>query len=171
MSLTIRQVVNRLRKYNPVDVHEAMRCIKLPFQFIGEGSFRTVYSIGDLPIVIKFPTGEDGETIEENIEHSANEMDAINQVFERKECSHIRPYVPIMYYYNKNTGVILSRKYKQTGLRTNHRFCKAAAEEIKDAFQKNLDIYKNFSVNDDGDVVLIDWGVLGDLTDWTQSEF
>jgi len=134
--------------------------------FIGQGSYRKVYKISDLPLVVKLPIGEDG-TFDDNIAHTYNEMDAIKRVTRYKKYDKIRKYLPKIYYYNKTHGVILMHEYPQSGQKTRKN-CQEAGWEISQALKKPLDLYKNFSVSKDGKITLIDWGVLGKDSDWCQ---
>src|ERR1039458_1934778 len=107
-SQTIRAIVNRFKKHKPENLEHTLYCVDT-LRFIGEGSFRKVYQINDLPLVVKFPTGNDGDDIEENIEHSENEMDAINEVKEKHP--HLKKYLPKIYYYKDRKSTRLNSSH------------------------------------------------------------
>ena len=162
----IKKVISLFKKYHPIYWQVQPYC-EVDLKYIGKGSYRQVYQIDNLPIVVKLPLGLDAD-IKECISHSENEMDAINTV--KKKHKHLIKYLPKIYYYNLDTGIIVMHKYKQTSTYSNRKTCKQAEKEITDAFKSDLDICKNFSV--DGDkVILIDWGVLGSKSDWRQSGY
>ena len=173
----IASIVKSFKTRCPNNICDVFDFCDVPLTLIGWVSFRQVYQFGDLPLIVKFPTGPHGIDIEENISHSVNEMDAINRVKRYKKYTHIRKYLPKIYYYSDKTGIIVMHKYKQTDITENNKVCREAEKEILDTMAKeftiagncDIDLAKNFSINEDGSLTLIDWGILGKKSNWHQS--
>ena len=122
----IKKVISLFKQHHPMYWQVQPYC-EVDLKYIGKGSYRQVYQIDNLPIVVKLPLGLDAD-IKECISHSENEMDAINTV--KKKHKHLIKYLPKIYYYNLDTGIIVMHKYKQTSTYSNRKTCKQAEKKL-----------------------------------------
>lgn len=177
----INKVIRKIKKfpyepddYNYEPIHMLDHCLKYwckSLSYIGDGSFRKVYRIDNLPLVIKFPIGDD-DTLEVCIEHSQNEMDAVNRIKTDKSLAKLKKYLPKIYYYDEPNGIILMHEYKGIKADTYKRkACVKAVDEIESVW-KSFDVYKNLHVDPKTQkVTIIDLGVLGRKTNWEQCDY
>lgn len=177
----VNKIIKMFHKYDPIDLEELLEMgvgIKgtertkkgtIFTHYLGEGSFRKVYRINNLPLVVKFPTGEDGDSWEENLEHAQNEIDALNWVKSNKKFKEIRQYLPNLHYSNEDTGVMLLDEYVHVNCPGSLAKCRRASEHIAKVMKvEKLDFYKNFVTDKGGNVTLLDWGILGRLSNWRE---
>ncbi len=175
MTLTTTQVVKRFTRYRPANADQALRWCRMPLQYIKSGAFRHVFQIIGLPLVVKFPYCEDDQLLEDGspdpdrvsmgVRHSKREMKAL----ERIQCSvrkytQLHKYMPIVYYSNKRTGVIVMHKYIQLPNAPNSTaIAREVAEDICKALPGATDIHSyNIGKDERGNVVVFDLGCFGE---------
>ena len=91
-----------MEEHRPKTV-EDLRSLGVRLKWIGWGSFRQVYEVRGLPIVVKFPHHGDPK-------HSRTEMRRIEKLH---KIPTIRRHLPKIFYYDKTSGVIVTPYYKK----------------------------------------------------------
>lgn len=104
-TMTIRQIVRILKKFQPQDVWEA-RHAGLKLRYVAEGCSREVYRVHNTNVVLKFPKPDIDKGA---LRHAREEMAG----FRSLRYSHLRKYLPKIYHFNELTGVIAVKKYKR----------------------------------------------------------
>lgn len=74
---------------------------KLHLHPIGGGSFRNVFTVGDLPLVAKFKATQ---TSMSDKQHTQNEMRKIKKL---QRIKWMKKYLPRVYYYNPKTSLVI----------------------------------------------------------------
>lgn len=173
MSLTVRKVVNRLRMWEPRNESDALRVCELPLHFLGEGAFRTAYSIIGTPLILKIPQLLDGseaydyEGDEINIGHAAVEYRTYRRILFSKDraIKQLHPYMPDIYYFHEATGVTLMHRYELL----RGKGAASKRREIQHLFSDTLGVCdadfhsENVGVDEHGKIKLLD---LGCLEEW-----
>jgi len=74
-------------------------------RLLGKGLFRTGYKVKGCDLVIKFPGCE-----VEDLWHSRQEVRRLNRL---KKAGVLREFLPEIFFYDKKTGVIAMRYYRE----------------------------------------------------------
>jgi hypothetical protein len=91
--------------------------LDLHLEKIGEGIFRNVYRVGDYPIVVKIPkihihVNEAWNDPTNPLGHAQKEINWLTQIEKDSDhFAHLRRYVPEVYYWNAQAGVICTKLY------------------------------------------------------------
>lgn len=178
-NLTVEQIVKLFKKHRPETLHDVFELGidlvatdkpgRITMQCIGKGSYRRAYRINNLPLIVKFPCGEDDSVSpQECLEHACNEIHAWTLL--KGKYKKLKKYCPEVYFMDEMTGVILMKEYDNCKPKGHNEIKRKASEEIEKVTDKGLDFYKNFVCDKDGNVTLLDWGLLGELTEWEEVE-
>lgn len=101
MKTTLKKLI-KICKDNKINSDWDLKCKGVKMTDLGSGSFRNVYKIRGMDIVVKFPNDND------NLEHSRQEVDIHKRIMKSKrKFKAIQPFMPKIYHYNSNTGVVL----------------------------------------------------------------
>lgn len=106
-----------------------------------EGSFRRVYQVESLKLVVKFPQGSCGRY--SGIEHTNEEIDTFERISTYKKYKYLRHYLPKIYYYNRKTGVVLMKKYKLLDYKTAELASSILNKLAFDILGHSTDIYSS----------------------------
>lgn len=129
---------------------------------IGDGAYRRVYKVGNLPIVVKVPYHTGGSCRR----HSIAEWRAVKRIDKYKKYVELKPFVPTIYYCDQKTGIMIVHYYKPAPL----RFRKAVAKLFEVYLPKiwpharkgkwaTVDIHSsNVGIDEDGIPKVIDLG-------------
>ena len=98
----IAQIVKRCEAYRPRTAVEFRRRVA-PLFALSYGAFREVYKVNRLPVVVKFPSSNDGRR------HSQIEMSKLRRL---QKIKWMQRFLPTVYYYCPATGVIVMRYYR-----------------------------------------------------------
>ena len=123
---------------------------------LGYGSFREVYNIFGTSLVVKIPIEGDG-----NVTHSRREIRRIRQVLRRKNLTHVRRYVPKIYYVDYKNGIIVMERLQKIG-----KITRATEDVICHLFEDTFPCInndsdadsKNLGLNSRGQIKVLDWG-------------
>lgn len=113
--MTEQEIVGRFKRNRPASVDDLLERCKLTLKYLSCGAFRKVYKIDRLPLVVKLPTAppaEDGESQTANLMHARKEYNAWRKIMRSPRFKALRPYMPEVLYFNRNTGTLLMREYK-----------------------------------------------------------
>ena len=154
--MTIRQVINLLKKHKPKNVAEA-RFIGLKLRQVGQGAFRAVYAIKDLPLVVKFPSPYwTGQRMASCVDHARFEI----RTLKRLSTTKMKRYLPKIYFTDWKTGVVCMKKVKplnSSGARSKAR------QDIEKFFQLDKNVHdfawQNLAKNGKR-TVIIDLGMI-----------
>ena len=102
----IKRIVQRIRALKPRTVEEA-RAAGFKMRKLGEGMYRRVYKVKNYDIVFKFP-GATAETKTGGRKHAAQEMNRLKRL---RRCEALHRFLPEIYYYDKDSGVIAMKYY------------------------------------------------------------
>lgn len=103
--IKLASALKKIQKYKPNSVL-AFKKLGFDMNYIAAGSFREVYQIDDLPIVVKFPLDDDPES---NIDHTNREVRKI------KKLHKVLPrHVPKIYYHDSRAGIVIMKYYDNT---------------------------------------------------------
>jgi hypothetical protein len=75
----------------------------MKLRFLGKGLFREGFKVVNSDVVVKFPIGYEGSA------HSRQEMRRLRRL---KKEGTLRRYIPEIFYYRAETGVIAMRYYE-----------------------------------------------------------
>lgn len=102
----IKRLVNKL-KSRPIKRLADIRKLGIKAWKIdkGNGAYRVVYKVSGLPVVVKLPA-----RFETDKEHSRQEYKMYKKL--KKNFKQIRKYLPVIYYCNEKTGMVVMRYYK-----------------------------------------------------------
>jgi hypothetical protein len=159
---SIDYVVHLLKTHKPKNVLEASKVLRL--EHLGSGAYRSVYKIGGVPMVIKFPL--DGRTDEKD--HTRAEIRTISTINRLKKYENLRYLMPKMYYKHMGHGVIVMHYYKPL-LDSKAKFIPAFVklldkfvsavwpEAMKEG--ESVDIHQqNLGIDEDDNIVFTDLG-------------
>lgn len=159
---SLRQVVNRIKRHDAGTLQDVLRVADVSATFVGDGCFRDVYKVREHPLVVKVPHRRE-MPMEKSVEHSRAEVRAI-----KESSSSIRRYVPKIYYFNDETGLVVMQFYKCVWDLTwplSSRMVKRIEEmeaEIESHYDLTSDDWDshegNIGVGPNGHPVLIDFG-------------
>lgn len=154
--MTIKQVINLLKKHKPKNAIEA-RGIGLRLRQIGQGAYRAVYAVRDLPLVVKFPTPYwSSSGMKSAIDHARFEI----RTLKRLSTTKMKQYLPKIYFTNWKTGVVCMKKVKP--LRSSGARSKAR-QDIEKFFRLNKNehdfAWQNLAKNGKR-TVIIDLGMI-----------
>ena len=169
--MSVRSVIRKFKKHKPKSLEDILRLFDC-LEYVSRGSFRVAYRIDHLPLIVKVATEnkEDESFWGECIDHHLNEMDAIRRVKQYKKYASIRKYLPKLYYYDNKNGIILMPEYPQPITKNIPDCIEQAAKEISKVYNKEFDTWKNFTQDNKGRAILLDWGILGQKTEWIEVE-
>lgn len=167
MKLTIPQVVGRFRYNKPKDIDEALHNCRVPIQYMFSGAFRDVYHIVGLPLIAKFPGGQNGN-IPDGVEHSTDEVRWVRRINRSTQYALLREYMPTIYYFDKTNGVVLMHKYDELSwTKQNKKLC----AELEQRMIKDLKFHHdpdsgldpdikpdNMGKDENGKIVIFDLG-------------
>lgn len=159
--MTLSQVVSRLRRHKPTSELALLKVCKFPLRFIGNGVFRDVYEILDTGYVLKMPNGQS------SVEHAVNEYRAWRQIkrSRRVKFKSIKPHLPEILYFSEHSGLTLMPKYEEPEWGTYEKEMDRLETAVREAFgAEEADLgsekWDNFGVDKDGNLRIIDLGVL-----------
>jgi hypothetical protein len=166
MSEQIEALIKLLKEYKPKTAKE-VRNLGYKLKQLGQGAFRTTYEIIGVDAVIKFPGGSDF-SVEDGIEHSRCEMLAIKRITSRKKYTPLRRYMPVIYYHDWATGVVVAKKYQKVRKsRYTEEVGGVLNELVSDLFppsviggSPDLDAHYNNLGTDRGNWIILDLGIL-----------
>lgn len=98
------RLINEFHPKNPADFKE----LGLPLHFIGGGAFREVCQIDGLKLVVKFPLMDADGSHRSGKMHSTMEARKVAQL---REYPELRSHLPVIYYHNPKTGVLVMKHY------------------------------------------------------------
>jgi hypothetical protein len=154
MRIRFWKVINKIRDNNPKTVKELIK-LGIKCKLISSGAFRDVYKILTVPLVIKFPTYDDGK------EHTLNEVKAVKKIKRLRKYKELKRFMPEIYHSN-SAGVILMYEYKP--LDGDVIISQLMAIIVKliyqgEPWEDNFDVHSgNLGLDEDGNVVFIDLG-------------
>lgn len=159
-------VIRRLRKEQPVSALEVLDNCRLPLQHIGAGAFRDVYHVLGTSLVLKIPryglNGQPEDDYETNIQHARDEYAIWKRITNSKrKYKHFKQYMPEIVYFNKGTGLIVTRMYTKVKSRRLHRKLVSKLDENMAALMGHTtaDIHMtNVALDNKGNLKLIDLG-------------
>jgi len=157
--VTKKELISLFEKHNPANYEETVD-LGIRLKCIGVGVYREVYSVPRLNIAIKFPRMSD-EYDESwygcNVSHAILEMEAIELInsIDRKLAKH----VPEVYYFDEGTGVLITKKYKQTHAYKHYKFVDKISEILGIDLGNNDFIGSNIGIDKDGTKILLDLGL------------
>ena len=161
--MTAKQLINLIKKYQPKDIGHVLRLTGLRVKYLGSGSYRHTYNLGDV-CVIKFPTTQKGQQAWSlDLAHSRSEWkmsEAIRIAKKGDKFYPLKPHTPKIIFFSYETGVIIAPKYRllERGDRRINTLRKLVSEITG---HKSDDIkYGNVGVNANGDAVILDLGCL-----------
>lgn len=103
----IEKVVAQFKAKQPKNL-EAVENMDYTLKPIGDGAYRTVYKIGNLPIVVKVPTHTGGSCKR----HAIAEWRAVQRILKFKKYIELQPFVPKIYYFDPKSGIMIVHYYK-----------------------------------------------------------
>ena len=119
----IQKIVALFEQYKPKSFEQVEGLgIKITEIDRSSGAFRDTFRVKGLPIVIKIPRGaeNDSKGFPSNIAHSNEEMKAYRKIMRVKKYEKLRDYMPEIYYHNRNTGVIVMKRYERLKYRNKY---------------------------------------------------
>lgn len=126
---------------------------------IGMGAFRRVYLIVGTGLVVKVPQQWSPKRCRR---HSVHEVQAIRKVQRAKRgpLVELQTYMPEIYYYRPQTGLIVMKRYKGAGSAKLHRRCTELSGKVRMAFNSDWpDISsRNCGIDIDGSLKILDGG-------------
>ena len=165
----IFSIVRFFKEYTIRCPEDLKNVLGLKYRVIGQGAYRTVVKLVGLPLVVKFPLTD--EKCDKR--HSEYEFRAANKICRyKRKYKILAKYAPQLYYFNKETGVLVGHYYRPLkgtkkeknlianlvsdvvdstwdGRNTNSRGYRYGTEDMWDA---------NMALNSKGHVKIIDMG-------------
>lgn len=154
-------ILKTIRRRRPVHALAFEEILGLDLIHIGEGSFREVYNISGTRLVVKVPLNSAAMDFQTSITHSRREIRRIRQVLRRKNLTHIRRYVPKVYYADYKNGIIVMEMLHRLG-----KVPRAAEDVIAHLLEDTFSCinncsdasYDNLGYNGRGQIKVLDWG-------------
>lgn len=162
---TIRSVVKTFHTIKPRTPQDTLQECGVSLRYLSSGCFRDVYRVDDLPVVVKYPRGDDAA---DNIQHAGDEWHGMRRIVaNRKRFTLLVDYMPHLYYFDAATGVTLMHEYKP--LPPRHHLW-SEIQKIDDCVSTTLhrswdNHVANLGLDDKGHLVIVDLGCLG-FTEW-----
>lgn len=156
--MTQDQAIKLLRKHRPKNERDLLAA-GFTLSQIGNGAFRNAYSIHGANLVVKIPSGT-GFSQEEKW-HSHHEVLAVRRINRYDKYESLRPYMPVMHYYNKKSGLIVFERYKKASWRKVKIFAKElnkTAAKLMGVGTCDIDNSGNIGVDKQGNYKLLDLG-------------
>lgn len=126
---SIATVVKRLTEHRPKTETDLTK-LGIRLKYLGNGAFRDVYKVKDIPLVIKFPLCECSKGYTEctgdcgGPDHSRLEYGVYQKIMENRKYRAIRGFMPKVYYFDDKTGIIAVHYYKEMADTVyNHKLC------------------------------------------------
>ena len=105
----IQHTVRRFEEYTIRCPEDLMTVLGIKYRLLDSGAYRTVVKLVGLPLVVKFPLTD----MKCDKKHSEYEFRAVNKILRYKRKYRILvKYVPQLYYFNKETGVLVGHYYQ-----------------------------------------------------------
>lgn len=168
--MTIEQVVDTFKKERPTDVETVLQNCGVSLRHLGSGSYRDVYQVDNLPLVVKIPSCWHGlrstrarrKNIAESVEHSVREMDTLRRVVRStRKYVLLQRFMPTIYHFNRRTGVMLMPKYGKIKTDEQRKICLAVTQYLNTLVGWRGDLSEdNYGVTHDGNIVVLDVGYL-----------
>ena len=115
-SMDLYEVPDVFKKTQPTDI-EFVKKLGYKTRRIGSGLFRSTYSLKYdgkvLPYVVKVPRPDESNDNGDGIVHAQAEIDKIKTIRKSESLSPFHRYLPRIYYFNENTGLLLERRYEK----------------------------------------------------------
>lgn len=102
-------ILKTIRRRKPTTVDEFEEVLGLDLISLCGGSFREAYNIFGTRLVVKIPYDGPG------VSHSRREIRRIRQVLRRKNLTHVRRYVPKLYYADYKNGILVMEMLHRVG--------------------------------------------------------
>ena len=157
-------ILKTIRRHKPTSVEEFEDELGLDLIAMDNGSFREVYNISGTRLVVKIPMEIDLDGCGVHAmaaAHSRREIRRIRQVLRRKNLTHIRRYVPKVYYADYKSGVIVMEMLRDIG-KVDRAAENIIAHMLEDTFPcvNNCSDAKstNLGINTRGQIKVLDWG-------------
>lgn len=157
--MKISQLVDLLKQFRPAteeEFGEDIPNVNLIPLGVGRGCFRDVFGLGKMKAVIKFPHDNLG------IKHARNEMKAVRNIQQKRKSTmrHLWRYVPRVYFFDDETGVIVMELLHSTGKITLDHGGNIIAQMFEDTFHpRGHDACgDNLGKNSRGQIKLLDLG-------------
>jgi hypothetical protein len=117
--MRVKEIISLIKGIQPVSGDElAWWCLEwgLEVKRAGRGGFREVYRIVEADLVVKFPrSSTDNSRLSKYIGHSRVEYQRCYDIKHQYKWYLLRRYVPKIYHYNPDTGVIIMHYYERVG--------------------------------------------------------
>jgi hypothetical protein len=104
-----KEIISLIKGIQPVSVDARW---DFEVKLVGAGEFRKVYRIVGTDLVVKFPRITRSS---KNIGHSRVEYKRCYDIRHQSKWYLLRRYVPKIYHYNPDTGVIIMHYYERVG--------------------------------------------------------
>lgn len=106
---SIKRAIDLIQLHHPT-TPEQFENIGLTLEPLANGAFRETAKVKGLPLVVKFPLSDDDDTDSYAWakRHTTSEARKVEILSTFKE---LRPYLPKIYYHNRETGIMVMRYY------------------------------------------------------------
>ena len=107
----IQEIVYDFKEYTIRCPEDLTTVLGIKYRMLNSGAYRTVVKLVGLPLVVKFPLTD----MKCDKKHSEYEFRAVNKILRYKykyKYRILRKYVPKIYYFNKETGVLIGHYYR-----------------------------------------------------------
>ena len=104
--MKVKDIVAMFKKHNPLTVRQVEKHAGMKLEELGSGEFRKAFRIVGTDLVVKFPLATD------DIEHSRVEYQRCHDIMRQPKWYLLRKYIPKVYHFNPNTGVLIMHYYE-----------------------------------------------------------
>lgn len=92
----------------PKNESQLMRGCRVGLRYLGEGCFRAAFEIIDYPLIVKVPL----TNCYSDLHHANEEWNWIDKVQSETKYKALRKYMPKVYYFDEECGLMVMRRYK-----------------------------------------------------------
>lgn len=157
---SVSHLINLIKREAPQNESQLMRMAQVGLRYMGEGCFRVAFEIIDYPLIVKVPL----TNCYSDLHHANEEWCWIEKVQQESKYKSLRKYMPKVYYFDEECGLMVMRKYKQVKFSPDTNALDKLITQVTGATEHDVGS-SNMGRDSKGNMKILDAALLGQMAD------
>lgn len=157
---SVKKLIDRIAAEEPQNESQLMRMTEVGLRYLGEGSFRVAFEIIDYPLIVKVPL----TSCYSDMHHANEEWNWIEKVDRYPQYRALRKYMPKVYYFDEDCGLMIMRKYQRVKVSLGTAALDRLVLQTTGATGHDIGS-NNMGKDDKGNLKILDVALLGRMAD------
>lgn len=157
---SVKPLIDLIDKKQPKNESQLMRDCHVGLRYRGEGTFRVAFEVIDYPLVVKVPL----TNCYSDLHHANEEWDWIEKVDREPQYRALRKYMPKVYYFDEDCGLMIMRKYEWVRFSSETVALDKLVLDVTGATGHDIGS-NNMGKDDKGNLKILDVALLGRMAD------